>query len=447
MVWLQNWFSTVITKDFSNHFILSPQIGKDKILANVLFEKLCGDAENEMAEIKRIEEEDAALAAALSNESKQKPGPFLPRNGKAFFRENKCGIYKFMDSKQAVAPSSSSSSDACAPAAVHVKSDFEKGMKRGYEREPTVYLETAKNSIKTFPSKTKPSFPVQQKNKVATNGLLPVGSILQNSFFFRKESSVKDSTDSPSVDRKSPFKKGYEQGGNRGRHECRDVIELINCCDDDDDDSGDNTSEQVRALPRPATALSSGTSSTSSLVHNNNDSERDREVIIISSGQSSSSSSKSSYSSSSSGGGGSGCGGGSSSSSSSSSNSSSSSSSSSGGKKWEATKKMNNSLQNTLHLSQSSHKSVRSSQSTYAAMTHRFEERKRPWEPDPRSGPSASGGSKSRELSWKKESTPAPSLWNCAACTYNNSALSFSCAICGTRKKGGSESSTCRLRS
>jgi Zn-finger in Ran binding protein and others len=433
MVELQNWISTVIAKDFSNHFILSPQIGKDKILANVLFEKLRGDAENEMAEMKRIEEEDAALAATLSNESKQKPGPFLPRNGKAFFRENKCGIYKFMDSKQAVAPSSSSSSDACATSEVHVKSDVEKGMKRGYEREPTVYLDTVKNSIKTFPSKTKPSVPVQQKSKIAANGLLPDGSILQNSFFFRKESSLKDSTDSPSVDRKSPFKKGDEQGGNRGRHDCQDVIELINCCDDDDDNN--NTSEQVWALPRPATASSSGTSSTSSLVHNNKDSERDSEVIIIPSGQSSSSSSsKSSHSSSSCGGGGSSC-----------SSSSSSSSSSSGGKKWEATKKVSNSQQNTLQLSQSSHKFVRSSQSTHAAMTHRFEERKRPWEPDPRSGPS--GGIKSRELTWRKDCSHAPSLWNCTACTYNNSALSLSCEICGTRKKGGSESSTCHLRS
>ena len=435
---MQNWFSTVITKDFSNHLILSPQIGKDKILANVLFEKLRGDAENEMAEMKRIEEEDAALAAALSNELQQKPGPFLPRNGKAFFRENKCGIYKFMDSKQAVAPTSSSSSDACVPTEVHVKFDVEKGMKRGYEREPTVYLETVKNSIKAFPSKTKPSLPVQQKSKIATNGLLPDGSILQNSFFFRKESSLKDSTDSPSVERKSSFKKGYEQGGNRGRHDCQDVIELINCCDDDNDDD-DNTSEQVWALPRPATALSSGTSSTSSLVHNNNDSERDSEVIIIPSEQSSSSSSKSTYSSSSSssssGGGGGGSRG----------NSSSSSSSSSGSKKWEVTKKMNNSQQNTLQLSQSSHISDRSSQSTHTAMTHRFEERKRPWEPDPRSG--LSGASKSRELSWKKESSHAPSLWNCTACTYNNSTLSFSCAICGTRKKGGSESSTFNLRS
>jgi hypothetical protein len=393
-----------------------------------LFEKLRGDAENEVAEMKRIEEEDAALAAALSNESQQKPGPFLPRNGKAFFRENKCGIYKFMDSKQAVAPSSSSSSDARAPSEVHAKSDVEKGVKRGYEREPTVYLETVKNSIKTFPSKTKPSVPVQHKNKVATNGLLPDGSILQNSFFLRKESSVKDSSDSPSVDRKSPFKKGYEQGGNRGRHECRDVIELINCCDDDDDDDDDdNTSEQVWAPPRPPSALSSGTSSTSSLVHNNNDSERDSEVIIIPSGQSSSSSSSS-------GGGGGGC-----------SSSSSSSSSSSGSKKWEVTKKVNSSQQNTLQLDQSSHQSDRSSKSAYAAMTHRFEERKRPWEPDPRSG--LAGGSKSRELSWKKESSHVPSVWNCTACTYNNSALSLSCAICGTRKKGGSESSTFHLRS
>ena len=380
--------------------------------------------------MKRIEEEDAALAAALSNEMQQKSGPFLPRNGKAFFRENKCGIYKFMDSKQAVAPSSSSSSDACAPLEVHAKFDVEKGMKRDCEREPTVYLETVMSSIKTFPSKTKPSFPVQQKSKKTANGPVPDGPILQNSFFFRKESSLKDSTDSPSVDRKSPFKNGNEQGSNRGRHECRKVIELINCCDDSDgDDSGDNTSDQVWALPRPETAPSSATSSTLSLVHNNYDFERDSEVIIIPSKHSSSSSSDV-------GRGGSSGG----------SNSSSSySSSSSGSKKLEATKKPNSCQQNTLQHSQSSHKSDRSGQSTHTAMAHRFEERKRPWEPDPRSG--LSGGSKSRELSRKKEGSHAPSFWNCTACTYDNSALSLSCAICGTRKKEGLDRSTFHLRS
>lgn len=380
--------------------------------------------------MKRIEEEDAALAAALSNESQQKSGPFLPRNGKAFFRENKCGIYKFMDSKQAVAPSSSSSSDACAPLEILAKFDVEKGMKGGYERETTVYLQTVKSSIKIFPSKTKPSFPVQQKSKIAGDGPVSDGSILHNSFFFRKEFSLKDSTDSPSVDRKSPLKKGNEQGSNRCRHECQEVVELINCCDDsDDDDSGDNTSDQVWALPRPETAPSTATSSTTSLVHNNYDFERDSEVIII----------PSRHSSSSRGGvGGSGSSGGSSS-------SSSNSSSSSGSKKWEATKKTNSCQQNTLQHSQWSHKSDRSSQSTHTAMTHRFEERKRPWEPDPRSG--LSRGSKSRELCRKKEGSHAPSLWNCTACTYNNSALSLFCAICGTRKKEGLDRSTFHLRS
>ena len=389
-----------------------------------------------------MEEEDAALAAALSKE--QKSGQFLLRKGKAFFKENKCGIYKFMNDKHDLTSGSSASNRIRVTSEVNGKLNIEKNMKKFTEHESSGYLETVKNLTKNFPSTVKPSGSIQQKGKVVPNGPSPDCSISHNSFFLKRECLMIDNnSDAPTAGKKSPSKRGYDpggsrQGGNRDRHENREVIELINCCDDDDNNIGDNTSQAGRALPQPTATLLSSITPILNLVHDSNDTQKDVEVIIISSGcESSSSSSNNSSSSSSSSSS-------SNSSSSSSSSSSSGSSSSSSSADCRAERKVNNSEKGILQHSEKNYIPNMNRKSTHSARAQHFKERKRPWEPDPHS--TIAFGRRHKEYSSKKDSTLESSPWNCTACTYNNKALSLSCAICGMRKKEALDGSIFHLK-
>lgn len=94
---------------------------------------------------------------------------------------------------------------------------------------------------------------------------------------------------------------------------------------------------------------------------------------------------------------------------------------------------MNKSEKGILQHSEKNYIPNMSRKSTHTALTQHLEARKRPWEPDPHS--KTAFGRRQKEFSRKKDSTLESSPWNCTACTYNNKALSLSCAICGMRRK------------